>query len=304
MNSIGVYHAKSDSTQNNNSFEFQSAQQTNYGNSTFYKPICKTEEGVGSISRKTKIEEVNSMSPLDVIEPPINNDETHLNENTSLSLCCGCRRQINHVATDSFIEDKQCSTFEIPESRHSYLTENIPTVPGAANEVPTYHENRYTHKDHQETKKRSKLQELLDLKIYRKYGHEKKLKSNIKQEDPPDQTCDKENQKASKKSKRKDIFQRLRKLRDPENITFSHPSNNEWDSKQRKRTELSDASVATVLSLDRVEIIETEYLSRTQPDNLPNDDDCEVRFCFIIRLYPYFCEYYDENIDKKGNLLA
>ena len=291
MNSIGVYHAKSDSTQNNNRFEFPSAQQTSYGNSTFYKPICKIEDNVGSTSRKTKIDEANSMSPLDVIEHPMNNDERYLNENTSLSLCCCCRRQVNHVATDSCIEDKQCATFEIPEIRHSYFTENIHTVPGAANEAPTYHENRYTHKENQEPKKRSKLQELLDLKIYRKYGHEKKLKSNIKQEDPPDQTGDRENQKTSKKSKRKDIFQRLRKLRDPESITFSHQSTNPWDSKQRKRTELSDASVATVLSLDRVEIIETEYLSRTQRDNLPHDDDSEVRFCFVIQFCPCFCEH-------------
>ena len=290
MNSIGVYHAKSDSTQNNNRFGFPSAQQTSYGNSTFYKPSFKTEDKVGITSRKTKIDEANSMSPLDVIEPPMNNDERYLNENTTLSLCCCCRRQVNHVATDSCIEDKQCATFEIPEIRHSYLTENIHTVPGAANEVPTYHENRYTHKENQEPKKRSKLQELLDLKIYRKYGHEKKLKSNRKQEDTPDQTGDKENQKAPKKSKRKDIFQKLRKLRDPEGVTCSHPSTNPWDGKQRKRTELSDASVATVLSLDHVEIIETEYLNRTQSDNLPNDDDSEVRFCFIIQFYPSLCE--------------
>ena len=291
MNSIGAYHANSVSTQNNNNFEFQPAQQTHYGNSTFYKPICKTEDDVGSISRKSKIEEANSMSPLNLIETPINNDERNLNEKSSLSLCCCCRRQANHVTTDPCIEDKQCSTFEIPEIRHSYPTEHIHTVPGAANEVPTYHENKYTHKENEASKKRSKLQELLDLKIYRKYGHEKKLKSNIKQEDPPDQTGDKENQKAPKKSKRKDIFQKLRKLRDPEGVTCSHPSTNPWDGKQRKRTELSDASVATVLSLDHVEIIETEYLSQTQPDNLPNDDDSEVRFCFIIQFYPSLFEY-------------
>ena len=288
MNTIGVHHAKFDSTQNNNNFEFQSAQQTNYGNSTFYKPSCKTEDDIASISGKTKIEEANSMSPLNVIEIPINKNERNLNESTSLSLCFCCRRQVNHVATDSCIEDQQCSTFEIPEIRHSYPIEYIHTVPGAANEVPTYHENRYTQRENQESKKRSKLQELLDLKIYRKYGSEKKIKSNIKKEDTPDQTGDKENHKASKKSKRKDIFQRLRKLRDPEGVTSSHPSTNQWDGKQRKRTELSDASVATVLSLDHVEIIETEYLSRTQPDNLPNDDDFEVRFCFIIRFYPCF----------------
>ena len=292
MNSIGVYDAKSDSAQNNNSFEFQSAQQTNYGNSTFYKPSCNTGDDVGSISRNAKVGEANIMSPLNVIDNPINNDERNLNENISVSLCCCCRRQVNYVATDSFIEDKQCSTFEIQES-HLYHTENVHTVPGAANEVPTYHENRYTHKENQESKKRSKLQELLDLKIYRKYGHEKKLKSNIKQEDTPDQTGDKESQKAFKKSKRKDIFQRLRKLRDSEGVSWdNHSSNNQWDSKQRKRTELSDASVATVLSLDHVEIIETEYLKRTQPDNLPNDDDSEVRFYLIIQFCSCSCEYY------------
>ena len=115
-----------------------------------------------------------------------------------------------------------------------------------------------------------------------KHGRDKKIRYDPAKADNFSHTGEMDHNQRNKKSK--NILRRLAK-REPENTSLLKPPTAKYGNKQRdsmKSTEPSDASNLTALSMDTVEIIETEYPIYTELPDSSNDGEVRENLVLIL----------------------
>lgn len=259
------HHETSVPTNNSVIYKSEKEHQNILGNSTFYRSIYKEDDHsylVDSMKRE-EVRMVNPLSKVDAMSGKMvwvsgeNDGLCNQKEGTGLILCCCCRRSEDEriVPEPSAEHDRQYSMSD-PKVYCDIAAQSIVTASNTATVVATQYVENYTRIEQQEEKKKSKLQNLLQRTHVNKYGYDKQLKYESYHADESDLTDDTENQRHAKKSR--NILRRLKK-RETEKSSFLKPPLAEYGNRQRLGAEPSDASNLTALSIDTVEIIETEY---------------------------------------------
>ena len=268
MIDIHLQHETSVSTNSYSTCESKGEQkQRTYGNSTFYQNIYNDVEDAATPTKDMMNEDVpESMAPLDRIErlndpKVLTKMENFRNANIergSLSLCCCCHSQKESDVAKYFSEDTDCFTsgYKVyvnhPPAPDVLIKSEEPTV------VTTKYVCNYTPTEIQEERKISKFHHFLERRQNKKYGHDTRLKVETSQPEDSDQNDDFEQKRHKKPSRKKDILRRFKK-RVPEKNSFLKPPISTSSNQERHGAEASEVSNLTVLSMDNVEIIETEY---------------------------------------------
>ena len=260
-------------------------QQSNtFGKSTFYRGISNDskEDYPNNKNNPMKTENIQIKAPLATKESL--SDTIVLTEKyevgdqmkaSGLQLCCICRSE-----DESLAENLSHSNPE-PQLYCDSPTEAILSASNTASVIATQYVCQDTQMENQEEKKRSRLQNFFEKAQNKKHGRDKKIRYDPEKVDNFSHTEETDPNQRNKKSK--NILRRLAK-REPENTSLLKPPKAKYGNKQRdsmKSTEPSDASNLTALSMDTVEIIETEYPIYTELPDSSNDGEVRENLVLI-----------------------
>ena len=270
--------------------EYDKKQESNtFGNSIFYRSISKTESDTYPIKERMKNENIAAKAPLATVESlcdtMVLTESVEIDEQVKgsrIHLCCICRsedesldQELNRLSLDS---KGYCDT----------PAEAILKASNTASFIATQYVCNDTQIENQEEKKKSRLHNIFDKGQSKRRGSEKKSKSGTT---TPIDSDHQEEFEYHKVKKTRNILRRFKK-RESENSSLLKPPTAKYGHKQRLGSEPSDASKLTALSMDNVEIIETEYPLCTEVPSFVNDGEVReiwssYKINFLLHLFSF-----------------
>ena len=282
-------HETSLSTKKFNTRESKQVQ-TNSGNCTCCTTvptttsICKHDADSASKEIQMTDNRFPAMAPLAQRESLTDTSTVRSEDNEVVAIStevggsnlCWCCRLPSQPGTTSLTDDNRQFPFPEKPQYHEKTVQSLVTAANTATAIATHYVGDSVQKHPTEMKK-SRINRFLDLTAKKNDKTE-----NLEIEVEPGITSDSsgylEGQNPIKSSKRRDIFRRLRGQDKDESSFLKAPSVQDG-RQQDPNIETSNVSNATALSLDCVQIIETEY-SNFQMSNIYSsydiDDDDEV----------------------------
>ena len=257
-------------------------QQSNtFGKSKFYRSSSnERNEDYPSNKNLMKTENVQIKAPLATIESlsdtMVLTKKDELGDRmkgSGLHLCCICRSEDESLAQDPRNSNSEQQVYcDSP-------ADAIVSASNTASVITTQYVCHDTQMENQEEKKRSTLKNLFEKAQNKKHGRDKKINSDTSKADEFRNMKDGDNNQRNKKSK--NILRRLAK-REPENTSLLKPPTAKYGNKQHLVPEPSDVSNLTALSMDNVEIIETEYPIYTEFPDSSNDGEVSEKLVLIL----------------------
>ena len=242
-----------------------------FGNSTFYQNIFLEDSDAYRREDQMTKDSIHAKAPLAKIESfsdtMVQTEKFEIGKEvkgSSIHLCCMCRHE------DEISEHDFDSLEANPKVHCDNPAEAILKASNTASVIATQFVCHDTQIEILEQKKRSKLQNFFDKTQSRKHGNDKKVKSGTST--PNDSDNPEEFENFHRKKKSKNLLSRL-KRRELDNSSLLKPPTEKYGTKKLLGSEPSDASNLTALSMDTVEIIETEYPLFTEvPDSSNNSE--------------------------------
>ena len=232
---------------------------------------------------------VQFMAPLaqlesltDTIIQSENNEVVAIAETGGLNLCCCSRRTSEPLIINFTDENKQLHFAETPQCNDKTM-QGFVTASATATSIATQYVGDNVQKDPTEMKK-SRIHRFLE-RTTKKHDKSRTLGPELDYDVDSEASKVLEENKSVKTSRRKDVLRRLKKQEKDESSFSEAPTTEDTkrilDSRRQTLTvEPSDTSNVTGLSMDCVQIIETEYPEYTNIYSSGDDND-EVSFTLV-----------------------